>query len=170
MCLEQQQNLTVDSQQASDGQFNCRGCKDVTPDELSRDDRIENAFVAFATSDINVNLTFDNRVSLDLTLDNLRKYAGQASGNYLVQGGSMGFGWVPFEVVSYTGGRLRVRFDTSLGDFSYDGERAPYSCEIVIGGQTVPSVCTTMTCGYQTPAGGKPVELTVDLEGVLAFY
>ncbi|MFT3927760.1 MAG: hypothetical protein QM778_34855 [Myxococcales bacterium] len=168
ICLEEQQTLTVDSHQASDGQFNCRGCKD--PDVLSRDDRLENAFVTFSTPDLEVHLTFDNRVSLDLTLENLRKYAGDASGTYHVQGGGMGFAFVPFEVASYTGGRLRVRFDASLGTFSYDGERTPYSCDVVIGGQTVPSVCTKMTCGYQTQAGGHPVELAVDLAGELAFY
>ncbi len=124
-CFEKKTTVEVDSWGAAMGQFTCEACGGLRPEEISTDESLRTSQVRFGAPEgssnvgLRVEVRFDNRAMQNPTLENLRRYALDANFSYETPQGRLGESYVPFEVVDYANGRMRVRVQTDVHAMQY---------------------------------------------------
>ena len=165
-CVEKETKVAVDTKLASEAEFRCEYCGNLKPEDVATDtDGKITAQVRFGAEGVGLELRFDNRAMQAPTLEKLRQYAIEAILSYSPpQGGTMGVSYIPFEVVSYEGGRMRVKLDATLHDLNYwvDGT---FPC--LPGGHG----CSVQCYHGDSTAGGSgvPMQFSADLTAPLTI-
>ncbi|MFT3926553.1 MAG: hypothetical protein QM778_28670 [Myxococcales bacterium] len=153
VCVAAHQELKRDVTQGSAGLV-CEHCTGIPADKFGTDESPWALMMSYESSDLDLELYFDNRVSTDYSTANLAKYAMYASGTFKTSVGNSRFLYEPFEVVGYTGGKLQVRLTPQITYIYFDsiGDPKLYN----VGG--VPVISAHQTCVYgREDSDGPPV-------------
>ena len=166
VCTAAYQEAKRDVNQGGAG-FVCEHCKGIPADKLATDANVQGVVLKYQSSDLDLELSFDNRVTLALSTANFEQYAIYAKGVYKNSAGNSRFFWEPFEVVGYENGKLHIRLQPQLAGIYFDTVGNPIV--VPVGG--LPVVTTHQTCVYgldyvgtpPPPPGSTVFELAIDL-------
>ncbi|MFT3926554.1 MAG: hypothetical protein QM778_28675 [Myxococcales bacterium] len=166
VCTAAHQEVKRDVNQGSAG-FVCEHCTGIPADKIASDTVYGGIVMKYESSDLYLELLFDNRASLDYSAANLEHWAIHAQGTFTTSAGTSRFFYEPFELVGYENGKLHVRLHPQLSGtaFSTIGDPKVF----LFGG--VPLVTLHQTCVYgldyvdvpPPPPGATVYDLAIDL-------